>query len=380
MQNQNESDPNQSLYEQLCTKYQSFIDLFREIVQLKTNETEEFSENICKLIENKEIDINAIITLVDRSARFNLHFLEGYYNILNTLKNRFKISYIGSNSYSLTSNMSAFFDPKLDEKRKNEKFRKAFAYHEEGTVIHCIFNDNISKLKQIIDETNLDLNMIHNNLSLLEWSCYYGSLQCFKFFRSNGLEATQKTLEFAFFGNNKEIINELINEFAPNSTCIEYAVKWHNTEARISISEQYSLEINPHVASFSFNLEIFFYLFVIKGLTANCFVCSPSFGMPALIEDLVKHDLNVEIKNDSGITALFDAARSNMILSIDKLVDMGADVNARNNYLETPLFYARQTNNSLAFDRLIYHGADVKAKNMYGETYKQANNNYCLLI
>lgn len=77
---------------------------------------------------------------------------------------------------------------------------------------------------------------------------------------------------------------------------------------------------------------------------------------------------SLEVKNEEGQTALYVAAGSNKVETVNALLQAGADVNATNNWGTTPLMKA----SSFGFDgcvaALIDAGADVSARNSFGET------------
>jgi ankyrin repeat protein len=77
---------------------------------------------------------------------------------------------------------------------------------------------------------------------------------------------------------------------------------------------------------------------------------------------------SLEEKNEEGHTALYVAAGSNKVETVNALLQAGADVNATNNFGTTPLMKA----SSLGFDgcvaALLDAGADASARNSYGKT------------
>ena len=84
-----------------------------------------------------------------------------------------------------------------------------------------------------------------------------------------------------------------------------------------------------------------------------------------MVFELIKNDLNVNLKNDTGDTALHMAAYSGNLLIAEQLIDCGADVDAVNNYNETPLMYAARKSRSSMIRLLLQRGADRNISDRY---------------
>jgi ankyrin repeat protein len=95
---------------------------------------------------------------------------------------------------------------------------------------------------------------------------------------------------------------------------------------------------------------------------------SPIFYVSSLdvAQLFIKHDANVNFKNDYGITPLHVMAQWLYKIEITKLLIMhGADVNAKNKDGWTPIFYVED---SEATELLIKYGAEINIKDYYENT------------
>jgi ankyrin repeat protein len=94
---------------------------------------------------------------------------------------------------------------------------------------------------------------------------------------------------------------------------------------------------------------------------------------PIVVDLFLKAGMNVNIKDEDGLTALMMAAGSGSPETVKLLIEAGADVNAKDKDNETALlqaaFYWGAPENGIKIIKtLIDAGADVNAKNKDGET------------
>ena len=59
-----------------------------------------------------------------------------------------------------------------------------------------------------------------------------------------------------------------------------------------------------------------------------------------VLDEMLEHKVNLEVRNKFGETPLFQAAAKGMTESVRYLIDHHADVNTSNNYGQTPLHAA----------------------------------------
>ena len=83
---------------------------------------------------------------------------------------------------------------------------------------------------------------------------------------------------------------------------------------------------------------------------------------------LAVHNLEVNVRNNSGSTPLHGAALYDRVVVVSTLIAAGADVNAKSNSDNTPLHDAARNGHVAIVSMLIAAGADVNAKSNNGET------------
>lgn len=127
------------------------------------------------------------------------------------------------------------------------------------SLAHSIIFDDVDKFQDICSQNNVDLNsIIHHSfldsntfieqkdLSLIEYSAYYGSLQIFKFLLLNSAKFTDNLPLYAIIGGNYEIIHliEKNRHIEFNQISIETAVLFHRNELVEYLINNYELKIN----------------------------------------------------------------------------------------------------------------------------------------
>jgi ankyrin repeat protein len=87
-----------------------------------------------------------------------------------------------------------------------------------------------------------------------------------------------------------------------------------------------------------------------------------------IVKLLLQYEPDVEIKNEEGLTALAQAARSNNTEILKLLLEHGADHEARDKKNRTPLMHAVKKGASKAVCMLLDAGADIEGKDAGGRT------------
>ena len=98
--------------------------------------------------------------------------------------------------------------------------------------------------------------------------------------------------------------------------------------------------------------------------------CSTCYGQSAiqialeysnfeLVEELMKHDANLQVSSDMGRTLLHSVAHSDNILLAGKLIDAGLDVNAMDEDGATPVLFATSNGKFEMLKLFEEHGADL---------------------
>ena len=89
-------------------------------------------------------------------------------------------------------------------------------------------------------EMNIKTRETKNSLSLIDFSCFHGSLKCFTYLLLNQCEITKETLQCSIEGGNQEIVHILKeNGHSFEDTCLETSVKYHRYELTKWLNENY---------------------------------------------------------------------------------------------------------------------------------------------
>jgi len=86
-----------------------------------------------------------------------------------------------------------------------------------------------------------------------------------------------------------------------------------------------------------------------------------SSGHPEVVEFLLEHGADPNIKNNDGSTPLHYAADNSKVVEV--LLEHGADLNIRDKYGATPLHDAAENGHPEVVELLLEHGADPNIQN-----------------
>ena len=158
-----------------------------------------------------------------------------------------------------------FISEKLYEEIKSDILKSGMNDFEENRkkgendlfICNLIRNDLINDFIQFVNKTNTSLSMIiipsiyetncilsNKEVSLIEYSAFYGSIQIFKYLYLNKVELTPSLWIFAIHGNNPEIIHLLedkkIEPFDKSyNECLNESIKSFNNEIADYIYENF---------------------------------------------------------------------------------------------------------------------------------------------
>ena len=74
-------------------------------------------------------------------------------------------------------------------------------------------------------------------ISLIDFCCFFGSLNCFKYLLLNQCNITEKTHKYSIAGGNQEIINILKETNNKFEDCLLTSVKYHRYELTYWLNE-----------------------------------------------------------------------------------------------------------------------------------------------
>lgn len=363
----------------------------------------------CKLIETNTVSATEILTEIIYASKYNNQYLKTYWVLFKMIFEEYQIK------FKFDSDVFKYFviqEYKVNDQNIDTSNGYSLDVHERDTIYRAIMEDDIESFKSFTTRDEFDINQklesklypkSKNGLSFLELCCYHGSINCFRFLRSEfKSKITPESLQLSFLGKNDDILKECLNTILPTQKCMKYAIISHNVELVYSLVKDYKLNIAVEDCCKYNNVAAFFlYLWNQNYPVPIWFAYSVYFNIAGLWEYFVSDGADVNYPYQYGITALHEAVNSNCYKLADYLISHGADVNAKDNYgktilhvaafqndvekirylisnganvnatdnnKRTPLHYAAKNCRKEAFEFLISHGADVNAKDEYGLT------------
>ncbi|EAY19538.1 ankyrin repeat protein, putative [Trichomonas vaginalis G3] len=268
---------------------------------------------------------------------------------------------------------------KLDKSADfEEDYSENLEIHTGDTIYRAIMHNDLERFIYFTERDEFDKDQIlksrlypysFEGYSLLELCCYHGAVDCFKLLRSKfKSEITQKCLQFSFLGRNQEIMSECLKYQTPDNECMSYAIISHNIDFVTFLMNEYNIMIDLESIGYYSNLEAFLVYFDQTNDINKCFVYSPIFNIPSLLEYFLSHGANINEKNENGKTALHMAAMKNTKETAEFLISHGANINEKDTYGRTALHMAALNNSKETAEVLISHGINVNEKNKGGET------------
>ncbi|EAX87737.1 ankyrin repeat protein, putative [Trichomonas vaginalis G3] len=208
--------------------------------------------------------------------------------------------------------------------------------------------------------------------SYLELCCYYGSVDCFKFLRSEyNSEISKMCLVYSFYSGNPDIINECLKECTPTNNCMRYAIISHNIDFITFLMNEFQLRIDIDACKSFQNLPAKF-IYFIKNNNINkffkSFIKSFDIQIPELYEYLITHGADVNAEDSYGNPALIIAIKSGNADIVKVLLSHGADVNSKDYHWDSALIIAIKSGNADIVKVLLSHGADVNSKDYHWDS------------
>ncbi|EAX95117.1 hypothetical protein TVAG_033370 [Trichomonas vaginalis G3] len=261
---------------------------------------------------------------------------------------------------------------------------------DDSELAKVMMNDDLDKVLEKI-QGNFDEKV--NKLNLLDASCHYGALRCFKYFMNKEMKITESTLNLLISGGNFEIyeIVKIKRNFSHDH--ISRSIKYHSNEIAKDLVAQhnaYDFVLYDCVRFQNLDLLKLFYKNSTKNARKDAFMQAAEnndiFAINLLLgegceipEEIVStQKMNLEIvhllerngldflKDDKGIIrGVFDGNQE----VVEYLIDKGANVNARDDKGCSVLV------RSCIFDfhfpiakKLVEHGANIEEKDENGYT------------
>lgn len=375
--------------EELLAKYSDIIDVLKSINGIQHSDVDELTESINKVVTKYNMNYHAIYKIIDDYTELNTKQIDLYWKLLQNIQDEQKIKLnhrIFSPRYMALLSKTYNLGWKLD-KYTTESTNEILEVHQRNSLLHLIFNDEVTPFRVKFEMECIDPDMEVAGKRLIEWCALYGSLDCFKFLRSQSAKITNRTYKYSILGRNEEIMKAV--ESKPDEKCMSFAIKTMNNDLITLFQEKYNLPIV--IDSNCYNLAVFLKELIKSDDKSTFYIKSCMFGIPDLtktiidaiptinirnndeqgilhrseyfdkkfVEELIKLGANIEMKDKTGETPLMYCAKMNLTDIADLLINKGAKINEKNNHGLTALMICCKYDNEELANILINHGADV---------------------
>ncbi|EAY21209.1 hypothetical protein TVAG_283780 [Trichomonas vaginalis G3] len=361
---------------ELTKDYQNVFDSLYKLKTFDNAEIDKIYDDIKKnLIETKILNPEQIASKISNIAQYNNRYFKSYWTIFKKLFEEYRIK----KAPDITSVFDYFvfkeYGIVLDQ--KNQYFFQFYDpiaisidVHEKNSIFMAIMNDDMKSFIGFTEKEGFDEKILFNThfypnelQSLLEFCCYYGAVNCFKFLITKfDSKITFSCLRFSFLSGNADIMNECLKQIEPDRECMKYAIISHNIDFVTFLMNEYHIKIYLYECYSYNNLQAFFVYLDQTNDIDLCLVYSPFFNIPSLCEYLISHEADINASNEFGQTALCSAAWIDSKEIVEILINHGANIESRNEFERTALHVAANRNCYDAADVLISSGADINAK------------------
>ncbi|EAX96483.1 hypothetical protein TVAG_277640 [Trichomonas vaginalis G3] len=357
------------------------------LYRLKTfndNDIEKIFNDIkFKLIETDILSPSQILPIIKTASKFNNYYFRSYWTIFKKVIEEYQLKQAKHIGYIFDYFFYKEYGFLLEE--KHQKYILSYNannysldVHNENTIFRSIMDDDIKSFITLIRQNDDSVGISCKSkfyksgeqYSLLELCCYYGSVNCFKFLRTEfEFEITPLCCGFSFLGGNPDIIAECSKKREWDlELSMEYAIISHNLDFYTFLKNEYQMDINLEYCSKYNNLQAFLIYLDQTRDYDQCFIHSYCFNNLNLCEYLLKHGANIDAKYQYNETALHIVTRNNNKEFVKYLISHGANPNIQDNNLSTPLHYAIENNDLDILELFILHGANVNIPDKFGNT------------
>ena len=421
-------------------------DIQKSLLDYLDNENfnEELSQSIITFFSNQKVkgskqELKSVLYLISNIAdnhHRNIHFFPKIFEIILFFRNEIKKYFTNNEIFNIFKNkrillflsnekIITFDRSSFNKMRKRKDSSQLIRYfhkelfefipkdklldynnfpknrdENENTSQLCkiIQKDSIDDFIQFVNQNNIRLDsnvyvslvdsnsfLFKNDLSLIEYSAFFGSIQIFKYLFLNKVRCDRFLWQYAIHGNNFEIIHileEMKFEFFENFyfvyLCYEEAVKCHHNEIANYFLENYLDESYSKKNSYSF-LAVFmnyynFEFIELDDLKNISILNAVEFDYDYFAEYLLKNNnivLNCE-KNDVKNKSVLNMAVDNDNIELLKLILNFDNVDINNIYehksVERTSFHDAIENENLEIAKLLLSNKNLDT-NIYKTIY-----------
>ncbi|EAY13460.1 hypothetical protein TVAG_206280 [Trichomonas vaginalis G3] len=408
-------------YSELRNICKDYIDLYNSLYQLKTKNEDELNSIFEKikvvLIDSKQRHPENIIEDIFNIIPYNNRYTKSYLKLAKLISDEYNVERVNNLPDILTFLFHNEYDVQLCDYKDFEKNNEDTEFisnilisenpdiHTTNSIYKLIMDNDLKNFILFTERKEFNKNQklecklypdYFRDYTLLELCCYYGSVDCFKFLRTEfHSEITQKCLYFSFLGGNPEIMSECLKYQKSNQYeyCMTYAIISHNIDFVTFLMNEFSLKIDLVNCIRFNNLEAFLVYFDQTNDFNRCLDASMKFKITSLciffshcanvdpvlhiatrnhdkelVELLLSHGVNLNEKDKDGDTALNIAACNGYKDIAELLLSHGANIHEKDKYGNMALHIATYHKDKEIVELLLSHGANINEKDICGET------------
>ena len=214
------------------------------------------------------------------------------------------------------------------------------------------------------------------SISPINLCCFFGSIQCFKYFYMNSCRFSRMTNKYGIIGGNYEIFQILNQNDVDFSNRFSYTIKYHQYSLSDWLLTNYSVEpFSIHSCLLQYNMKYFLF---INYNTFHDYILLPNgddptenksniiqefcyIGYFSIVEYLIKIGCNKESITKSKHTPLHLACLNGHLPIVEYLIQNGCNKECQDSNMKTPLHIACEKGYFSIVEYLITNGCNKES-------------------
>ena len=358
------------------------IQPFCMLENLIFNATDEDIEDAINLYESKkgQIPKDSIYPLITHASivrPFNFKQFEKLWRYLGKTEDTFQNSLFLEYLIKLGIQPETSIQDEITASKTPEEIAEVFPKGSLGNAIFCDDYDTVVYLSAEKDFFEKKIDLGDDQMSLISFAAFCGSLKVFKYFTINMVEISRETVEMAVRGGNPQIIAFIEQKGMTFNNTNKCALRYHRNEVFQWLEENYTHEeVGLTYCLDNFNTQVFVYLvesgkgnIESRDKYGNSPMINASwYGRLDLMQYILDKGADVNGRAPGGWDPLISAAYKNRVHSIKFLVKAGANLESRDKWGGTSIMSAANEGHIEAVQVLLELGANIDATDSEGST------------
>ena len=285
----------------------------------------------------------------------------------------------------------------IDKTYETCPYPNAYDLYPHDSILYMIQYDLIDELQQYLTANpNYDIhhkirqyyhpsypqcNLFNEeSITLLDLSCFFGAIECFKYLIMNHCNISEYTTKYAAAGGNNEIIHILEQKNASFIGTLYFSIQFHRNDISNWLYFNYDSIVYLKDCIYNYDIQKFIFFVLSKECSSeelqNALIYSCYVGILQLTQFLID-DMHINPNASSTNCTPLIAALSNHHDHIVRylVIEKNADVNYSLSLGLCPLLVACREGELSNAKLLIEHGAHVNETNAYFTPLSIAANN-----